>query len=309
MQKDPTWDAFLSTYSFETFCEDAIPPIFLKAEVHQDVQQNFHVVRKLLEHSYFEYKFYDIAASHAILTLEMALRIRYKEVLGKPCPDKQWLKPLFDLFFKQKYFEVYDQEFLKYMVELRNSVAHPDKHTIYGPFSRGVILYCVDLINDLYESPELRVERMKLMKEIGDKIRQINSNGYKVSFANGSYQLAFIVKPIFINNKKVPTEIYISYRPLFDIPETREKGKIYQYPTIKLVTNNIQFLNDGIALLDVELGKIKISGVNNDVDLERFKFWGERFIQYDHETREIAHLNMEDAESYLAHLREFHFTK
>lgn len=49
----------------------------LKPKVHNEIKEGFRIIRKLPEHSYFEYQFYDETVAKSLVILEMALRIRY----------------------------------------------------------------------------------------------------------------------------------------------------------------------------------------------------------------------------------------
>src|SRR5271154_7303041 len=81
MEIDPTWKIFDGvTENCEEFNKRFVPEIFLRKEVHPDVIENFRLIGKLLEHNYFEYKFCDIAACQSMLTMEMALKLRFEEI-------------------------------------------------------------------------------------------------------------------------------------------------------------------------------------------------------------------------------------
>lgn len=58
IERDSRWP----NESFEDFCQNRIPQIYLKPNVHDEIKEGFRIIRKLLEHSYFEYQFYDEAA-------------------------------------------------------------------------------------------------------------------------------------------------------------------------------------------------------------------------------------------------------
>lgn len=157
MELDETWSVFASfSADPRDFVKEFLPEIYLKPKVAKAVKENFEVIEKLLLYSYSVYKFYNVATLKSLLTLEMSLKIRYREVTGVEWGHKP-LKLLIDWFQKRNYFEVYNNDFLIHIREIRNMLAHPNDHTFSGPHSRPVIENVLDLINGLYEEPGLRV--------------------------------------------------------------------------------------------------------------------------------------------------------
>jgi hypothetical protein len=79
LKMDSRWDVYVFDHSFETFKNKMLPQLFLKEQLANDVKKAFRVVGKLLEQSYYEYEFYDVAAREALFTFEMALRFATKK--------------------------------------------------------------------------------------------------------------------------------------------------------------------------------------------------------------------------------------
>src|SRR5690242_20706158 len=81
LQMDDTWTVFDGvTDNMEKFIKQFMPDMYLNPQVHKDVVENFRVIRKLIECSYYEYKIYDVAVLKTALTMEMALKLRYLEI-------------------------------------------------------------------------------------------------------------------------------------------------------------------------------------------------------------------------------------
>jgi hypothetical protein len=72
---DETWTVFdnVSTDRGSSL-RNSYRRFICRPEVHSDTRENFRLIRKLLEYSYFEYKFYDLGALKTMITMEMALK-------------------------------------------------------------------------------------------------------------------------------------------------------------------------------------------------------------------------------------------
>src|SRR5690349_12109665 len=136
MKKDETWNAFDQARSADEFYDEFVPELYVKPQVNKEIVENFRVIRKLIEYSYFEYRFYDVATLESLLTLEMALKIRFSEINLENWPKKKSLSHLMDWFQKHNYFEVYNGEFLRHIRAIRNLMAHPLQHSFSGPHGR-----------------------------------------------------------------------------------------------------------------------------------------------------------------------------
>jgi hypothetical protein len=308
MKRDERWSVFTVPDTYQEFCASThcIPEIRLKAEVNDDVKGKFRIVRKLLEHSYYEYEFYDVAAVNAVFTFEMALNLRYTEIT-----KEKWrknLEKLIEWFNSRSYFEVYNPGFLEYIRQVRNNFAHQQGNHFAGPMKRHHIEYSINLINDLYEDPQLRIERMTLMRELEAKIKAINTKGLKIWFNDGSSQLAYMARPIFVNNKLSPNEIYFLFSPLFYMPKPLEHGRLYDAPTIGITANTVKYEENAIIFQDVEFDAIRIAAIDNEKDIKEFTDWGFQFAEYDRQTMHLASCNTDDTLRFNEHLKQLHFT-
>ncbi|HQS04892.1 MAG TPA: hypothetical protein PLT16_04570, partial [Daejeonella sp.] len=81
IEQDSRWLSFEGIpNNFNDFSKKTVPEIYLKPEVHEDIKMSFRVIKRLMEFSFYEYEFFDVAADNAILVLEMAFKIRYQEL-------------------------------------------------------------------------------------------------------------------------------------------------------------------------------------------------------------------------------------
>lgn len=306
MKFDETWTVFTNfSADLETFIKEFLPDTFLKPQVHKDVVENFQIIRRLLEHSYFEYKFYDVAALKSLLTLEMALKLRYKEINSVDWERKKPLIQLINWFQKQNYLEVYNDDYLKMIREIRNHLAHPYQHFFSGPHSRPLIEGILDLINGLYEDPVLRKERMVLTTAI---INQLHSfkNGIKCEINNSSH-FAFNAWPAFINNKNTLQEIYFYFNPTFTIPEHNLQSSNWIVPqVISFKGNSIKFTSSQIEIKDSTGTVLLITEIKTPDEKKEFDEWVMAYQSYCHPGLGYFYPEGKIVDTFSFHLRQFY---
>jgi hypothetical protein len=273
LQPDEIWSVF-GNFPAEPdlFAKEFIPDLFLKPDVPIDVRDNFKVIAKLLQHSYYVYKFYDVAVLKSLLTLEMALKLRYKAIYADDWGTKS-LKSLMDLFKKNRYFEVYNSDYLDHVRTIRNMLAHPSQHSVSGPNGKIIIENVLDLINGLYESPALRLKRIKLTMKIINQLGRY-PNGIKCTVGNNVY-FAINAWPAFINNKLTPQEIYFYFHPTFTVPENSTNWLIP--PTIAFTGISIRFTVEGISMQNAGGETLLISEITNNAEKISYNNWMNAF--------------------------------
>jgi len=193
--------------TFEEFCLE-IPKFYFKKEVPDDVVKNFEVVESLLAHSYFEYKFIDEAWSKSLLTLEMAMKFRYRdffELKGRINFDN-----LITRLSKLNLFET-EMETLKWLKSTRNHFSHPDRHSFGGIVYWNRIEFAVRLINEMYEDVNLRLERWEMAKKIFNQL-QVNQLEKSLLMSSDKKEtILYNLRLLFINNKISSPEFLFAY--------------------------------------------------------------------------------------------------
>jgi hypothetical protein len=112
----------------------------------EEVQRKLGVIQKLIEHSYYEYTFIDVALSQCFQTLELALHFKYLS----HHPNKKGLKnlkPYLDWAWRTKYVSPNQ----KLIIELiRNHIEHPKGVSIIGMTGMKMIHMLVELSAGLF---------------------------------------------------------------------------------------------------------------------------------------------------------------
>lgn len=248
MKRDDRWDAFSNVPNdFDMFCNQVIPEIYLKPSVNEDVHKTFRVIKQLLDFSFYEYEFYDVAASKAMLSVEMAMKLRYLEITGTPWSDRRPLNKLIDWLNNNFYFDVYNDDFLNHFRHIRNRMAHSLNYSFAGPMMQQWISHPLDLINDMYEDPILRYKRILLSNTIQDKLDELLPRGTQVTIDNQTFIL-FHAWVSFINNKAVPNEIIFYFDLIFEITPDAFANEHYIAPVEKIVScHRVNIEENGIT--------------------------------------------------------------
>ncbi|MBS1778062.1 MAG: hypothetical protein JST70_01980 [Bacteroidetes bacterium] len=301
---DETWNAYGVPNNFGEFCKKIAPPILLKSSVNENVRNSLSIVNSLLEFSFFNYQFYDVAALKAIFTFEMAAKIRYREITGEDW--KGTLNKLMEWLDKRHYFEVYNQHFLNSYRRFRNSLAHPTSHSFSGPNKRQWIMHTVNLINDMYEDPILRYDRKEIVFSIVEKLNEFKQQGFVVSI-DSTPIICFEVALAFVNNKTNPMQMYFYLKPIFDISIAyRTEHKLSDSPVYFITANGFEILDDSIKL-NTPNGEVLFSKINNEVAQETYANWIKLYREYNDQVMEDAHWNSQLSDLFEKHLREFYF--
>jgi hypothetical protein len=305
MKMDETWSIFDFAHNEEEFGMEFVPDFYLKPVVHKDVVENFRVIQKLIEYSFYEYKFYDVATLKSLLTFEMSLKIRYEEINAIKW-GKQPLAQLIGWFEKKYFFEVYNKEYLESVRYIRNVLAHPAEHTVSGPNGKHIIENVRDLINGLYEDPLLRKDRMDITMKI---INTLNTyqKGIKCTIDNTVYY-AFNAWPAFVNNKITPSEIYFYFHPTFNFPQGYiEAGNTWIHPVvIPFKGCSIQFNDSSIQMKNSEGSTLLISEIQDINEKKEFDDWKNEYESYCYPGLGYFFPNGKQVDTFSFHLRDFY---
>lgn len=307
MRMDETWKVYKdSPINKRDFLKRYTPDFYLRPEVPAVVRESFRIAHKLIEHSYYEYNFYDMAAVKAILTMEMALKLRYKE-LGNEDGNKIRLPRLLKWFNDRNYIEIYNPDYLEVLRKIRNIVAHPEYHTVSGPiYHRKLIGNIIDLVNGLYENPELRRERMVLTKTLNDFLESCK-HGFKVTGKEFSV-LSYKAWIGFFDNKSVPNRIHFYFKPCFvNIDDNIENKQLDQSLVFYCLAHVVDCQSEQLVFTDNKKNKLIVSRITDSAEQDFFNQWIDNYKEYTPPAidNDII-MNRDPIDPFLLHLREFH---
>jgi len=300
---DPYWDVFDIT-DYETFKKKFLHEMYFKPEVHGDVQESFRVIQRLLELGYYEHRFFEVAYTKALLTLEMAFKQRYRELESKEWDGDLW--PLMGWLHKRTYFDVYNRHFMKNMLDLRNHFAHPVTGSFAGVGQSNLILYTMDLINGLYEDNRLTGERLEKGKQFFRKIEKLGP-GYKVITEN-EVHFAFNIWLSFYDNKSTPSKIHVFVQPVYEIPNPYfdDNNQFQLSQVYKWLASDLTIEEGAIKLPD-ETGRVmEIRSIGCEIEMNQFLKWKKGYNDFDVQTGDVVLRSGYATDTFVHYLRDFH---
>lgn len=204
--------------TLEAFCQRYVPDLLLRKEVSQDVVEEYEVIRKLLLHSYYEYKFIDVAMTKLLHTFEMALKIRFREVNESVNKVPNNLQKLISWFRERNYFEVSDESYFNHIRQVRNIVSHPERHSFGGTAKLHWFNQITDLINDLYADLDERIQRQNELLKVNNFIADITKKGAILSFIDQSI-IVYDVNVFYTEENRSIGYYRSIFKPSIDLSE------------------------------------------------------------------------------------------
>lgn len=269
LPRDERWSIWLKN-SYAYF-QDTVSAVKLGASLPQEILERFEIIRKLLLHSYFVYEFLDVAMERALLTFELALKIRFKEKEGDwPGGQHPSLSKLIKWGSNNGLFEE-DEPTIQYLRELRNDIAHPKDRQQFGHLALFIVHDVAKVINGLYEDVELRKSRKEEGKQIDSILNDLTQNGAELELGNVRL---IIFKACFIccNNKVIPKKYYFLVWPIFD-PIPQNENTNVSPPTV-ICSHTWNHTNEGFVIKDsVHEQEIWVKRIVKKENMDKFNKW------------------------------------
>ncbi len=270
IKSDPIWEVFPAAQTFESFKNNLLKPIFLKAENSVDVKESVLLAGKILEHSYFEYQFIDVALTYVIFAFEKALKIRCKEITGKDSNLR--FVDLIDWFLTRGYFETWNDTVPHALRNIRNDKVHETANTLGGVAFINKVYDTIDLINDLYEDPALRAIRKREITSLSDALFSYIGNGAILTYNNKRF-IIYRAYPVFINNKSATSVLNFSVCPIFNLTPYKD-GKSITPGHIQLELENWSMTDEGFTAVDKTTSKVVgLKSIDDPINQGKFNQW------------------------------------
>lgn len=279
---DKKWKGIYEIESYETYLEKMGKPVELLACVDEHVRGIFRLVNRLVALAYYEYEFWDLASMKSLLALELAVKQRYAELNPAESGKQMILKKRLAWFRERGYFEIDSEAYLDQIRYIRNHFAHPDYHSFAGPVVSWHIFAAANLINDLYESRELRLDRKKETGELNEKLAGFHRSGMLLQIGEASPILVYRFVAGFINNKLPVKTYHFAYRPAFVLPKEYKKGdsiRVYDAHTISCTHYTIDD-QQVLTGFDLEGRKVFSLKVPYGKVIDQWREWNDAYEQY-----------------------------
>jgi hypothetical protein len=279
--RDPRWNSYVDMPGEpDAFRDRMLGRLYLKPDVHEDIRNSFRVVKQLIEYSYYEYEFYDVASSKALTILEMAFRIRYREIVNREWGTRP-LKQLFEWIDSQGLLETSSHEYYNRIRESRNRLMHPEHYWYMGAFMNTHVHEMLDLVNDLYEDVQKRIERKNINKALTEHFDQLADQGAIISCDGQPFCTAFRLWVGFVNNKNPLPTITLYAKPVFEIPTDIKPGhatsSIYAH---EIVLNNTTWQENFIQGIDAEGRLVEINSISEPTGQMQYREWKAAYDNY-----------------------------
>lgn len=276
LKPDKAWQA-MGIASIRRF-EDIISKISLKPNVAPDIVKRIEVVKKLILHGYFVYEFLDVALINTVLTFEMALKVRYREIECKNVGKSMDLYQLIKWGAERCLFDD-DEKIIQNLRKIRNEIAHPDRYNLMGFLSIDMIQRTVEIINEMYEDVELRKLRINVEKEIVQRFEGFVENGAVLEL-NGVQGIVFLATLLWYDNSVKPEKFHFLFWPIFD-PVPKD-GKVEEGKPVIISCNSWRYVDGKFYFGDAGLqNEAMLMPLTNNKKIDEFKAWKQDFDQSD----------------------------
>lgn len=292
-QKADSFWKHQKVFTPEEYFEKYLMPIHVIEQVHQDVKKRIENVKRILFFAYYEYPLLDIANEHLLLTMELALKLRYEDLEGLPASkNNKVLKPLLDWASRKNLLEFPERN--KSLEYLRNHTSHPKHHSLAGITGLGLVYSIIENINGLYEDSNIRIRRKKIVSTINGQLEEMFGSGAVLHYENKSTAVRFMKLMYY---RELPEPLY--YLGLVPIEEYsfKEKESQFQSP-VHLQCESIRYYNTRNEMHFITEGVVfgKLTSPNAKENI--------KFLEYDEalgEKREIVRFSILSSLSDLEH--------
>jgi hypothetical protein len=292
---DPIWKSFTYGKSFEDF-SDAHPNFVFHPDVSSIIREHMEDVHTLLLHSYYRYRFLDIAHVRAMQVVEMSLRARHQE-LGAPelvsarkrkrehrTPK---LSELLDWAEKSGLIEDtddrpswrgLDKRRIDVLRDLRNYAVHANPETLHGVSIVGLLYCAVDFVNELHDDINIRKARHDLERSIQLKLSRITAQGAILEMS-GVRRIVFHVEILYVAPIGKDWDLHLGCLEIFP-PRPDEKDN-YQLPDpIFLCVHNYETVESTIQFQLKNGSRVRLCPINDSVNEAKYKDFYEGYSQH-----------------------------
>lgn len=276
-KKDSRWD--LWGINSIQFFKNISNNLIFKPIISDEIIKRFEVIKKLILYSYFEYEFLDVAFQSALMTFELALKIRFEELVKrKPSKKELHLYNLIKWGASENLFE--DDEFIVHSLrKLRNSTVHPRNYQLFGYLVIEVIQGIVDTINGLYENIDLRKARKSEKDRLNELFEKLIKNG-AILETNNKRLIIFKAILLYFNNIAQSAIYYFLFWPIFN-PEIKDDNITicdpiiipcikWEYQESNIIFGSSESYNSKLTKIDRIENQTKYNNWKQDFDSSSF---------------------------------------
>lgn len=242
---------------FDDFLSNICFPFQIGIQLPDTIEKRINFVHKILELAYYEYQLLDVAFREALLTFELALRIRYTELTNEDSKETS-LKKLIDWAINRHLF-VAAKHNLHALRMLRNGYFHPNRYQMsLGPMALTILYGTIDNIVDLFHDEKTHNERITEEQRVQQILAKFEKSGFIVD--DGVHRKIIVRAILAVFDNRFGRSIYhFIFWPIFDAKWDENNSVNLQKP-ILLDVSEVKIEESSIILTgkqSVTLRKLK----------------------------------------------------
>lgn len=274
-QSDDRWEIF-GLKDFESYKKALVVKGLFHPKVPKDVYESFVLCEYMMAHAYYHYPLYDEALSKLLRIVEMAVKLRCKEL--QISLDSNNVNRKTGQAFKKKFSELINdleriepskkiKDALHRFRDLRNSFMHPESHTYTGTMGKNLITFGIVILNMLFLPDQLFLDIEAEMSRI---------RGFQSLFDKDLYVFTKGEQRILIEDIEivgaVPVDGGWQYllvaSPVLDLPDPKD----FTYPVLIILgVTDIQFNGQQLSVKNAETGEaILFEGTDHPANIAKY---------------------------------------
>jgi hypothetical protein len=254
---DKRWDIY-DFKSQEDYAKKVVIKGYFHDRVPEAVVKAFTTAEYLMAHAYFHWEMFDEAFKKCLFTLEMAIKIKAEQegirTKRKKKNGQMWQRPLSKIV-KDICAKDYLSTFKLYLDsarELRNTIAHPERHGFIGPNgSNRYIKHLVNVINTLFLDEESFKDEVRMVRKASKDLSRI-ARANQLFLMKGKSGIGYLIYELLD----------------FDYFDDDLVLIIHPYPSVEMLEVNSFICSDPLKIVfkDVVFEKDSLSGIADDGD-------------------------------------------
>lgn len=271
-EPDPIWKSFVNGKSLEQF-QASYPTFRYRQQVPVEIRRQLDDVHALLIHSYYRYRFLDIAHTRAMQIIEMALRARHDELEGGDLVHRASLNKLIR-WASRKGLTEESEERSQLLRKIRNFAVHAKADVLYGVTTIPTIYSAVDFVNALYENVERRTLRHSIEREVQEALSKIAADG-AILIMPIARMCILQARVLYCDLRNDGCRISIAFVPVFDPKEV--DGETQMPVPIYFECSSWSAESNFVDLVNQSGSRVRLQTIEDQEDREYYNEFGSVF--------------------------------
>lgn len=216
--------------------------------VHEDVVKDFRIATHIMASAWYHYPMYDEALRKLLGTIEMAIKLRAKE-LGIRVTKRTRLQELIDRLFPADRGEQFNAQ-LHALRDIRNTYAHPEHYKFGGITINGIMVPLVNTLNRVFLPIDQITANQTYLKAMKDKLAELVAPAFVLTWHEHNY----VVKEAVLLDAHQVNSKWVSFWAIYPVLDNAaEVLSVNDCPTPIMVSLEDAAIIQG-TLVATELG-------------------------------------------------------